>query len=77
MAFCALELLTNELFILSVPFSLALEYDLCHIAVHLTTVESKDAKIARVLWKGHGNLIGEVKVGVYSHSRLGEMHGLW
>jgi len=30
-----------------------------------------------VLWAWHRNIIDEVKAGVYIHSGLGQMHGVW
>lgn len=54
--------------------SICMEYDVCHIAAHLTTLESSLEKLSDVPWKGQGNLIGKVKADVYRHSGLGEMH---
>jgi len=54
----------------------SIKYDLCHVAVHVTAVESRLGKLAETLRTGHGNLIGEVKADVYSLSGLGQMHGV-
>jgi hypothetical protein len=56
---------------------LCILYDLSHIAVRPAAVESSLEKLSEMLWMGHGNLMGEVKTGVYIFSGLGQMHRVW